>query len=74
MLKEAIADIQNAQSMNSVDRKALATSFITKLVTASNMPQSEQDVLNAILPLLVNDIEVVEADVKGCFSFLKKKL
>ena len=74
LLKEAINDVQQAQSMNSADRKALAVSFINKLVTASNLPQQEQELLNTVLPLLVNDIEVVETEVKGCFSWLKKKV
>ena len=74
ILKEAISDIQQAQGMSNADRKSLAISLIKKLIVTSALPKQEQDILNVVLPLLVDDIEEVEADVKGCFSCLKKKL
>ena len=73
ILKEVVADVQAASGLSVADRKIFAVNIINKLILASNLSQQEQDILGSILPLVVNDVEEIEADAKGCFAFLKKK-
>ena len=73
ILKEVVADVQAAQGMSVADRKTFVVNIINKLIVASNLSQQEQDILQTVLPLVVNDVEEIEAEAKGCFAFLKKK-
>ena len=73
ILKGVIADVQTMQGLSVADRKTFAVNIINKLIVASNLSQQEQDILQTVLPLVVNDVEEIEAEAKGCFAFLKKK-
>jgi hypothetical protein len=73
IIKEAIADVQALQGTSTSTKKQLAISIIDKLIIASNLTQDEKDLLDTVLPLVVMNIEDVEADVKGCFACLCKK-
>ena len=73
ILKGVIADVQTMQGLSVADRKTFAVNIINKLIVASNLSQQEQDILQTVLPLVVNDVEEIETEAKGCFAFFKKK-
>ena len=74
VLKDAINEISQMKTANGTEKKQLAISFMNKLLASSNIPEQEKLLLQMFIPLLVNDINIVEKDVKGCFSWLKKKV
>ena len=73
VLKDAINDISQMKTANGTEKKQLASSFMNKLLASSNIPEQEKLLLQMFIPLLVNDIDVIETDIKGCFSWLKKR-
>ena len=74
VLKDAINEISQMKNASGTEKKQLAISFMNKLLASSNIPEQEKLLLQMFIPLLVNDINIVEKDVKGCFSWLKKKV
>ena len=74
VLKDAINEISQMKNASGTEKKQLAISFMNKLLASSNIPEQEKLLLQMFIPLLVNDINIVEKDVKGCFSWLKRKV
>ena len=74
VLKDAINEISQMKNASGTEKKQLAISFMNKLLASSNIPEQEKQLLEMFIPLLVNDIDVIEKDVKGCFSWLKRKV
>lgn len=74
ILKEVILEIQASQQLDTAGKKALALSTITKMMSVSSLSDNEKQLINLVLPLLVNDVEVIEHEAKSCFAFLKKRL
>ena len=72
--KDAINEISQMKNASGTEKKQLAISFMNKLLASSNIPEQEKQLLEMFIPLLVNDIDVIEKDVKGCFSWLKRKV
>ena len=73
VLKDAINEISQMKNASGTEKKQLAISFMNKLLASSNIPEQEKLLLQMFIPLLVNDIDVIETDIKGCFSWLKKR-
>ena len=73
VLKDAVNEITQMKTANGTEKKQLAISFMNKLLASSNIPEQEKLLLQMFIPLLVNDIDVIETDIKGCFSWLKKR-
>ena len=74
VLKDAVNEISQMKNASRTEKKQLAISFMNKLISSSNLPEQEKQLLEMFIPLLVNDIDVIEKDVKGCFSWLKRKV
>ena len=74
VLKDAVNEISQMKNASGIEKKQLAISFMNKLLASSNIPEQEKQLLEMFIPLLVNDIDVIEKDVKTCFSWLKRKV
>ena len=71
ILNIILKDVVEAEGMTPEQRKNFASSIITNLVmTNTTLTDEEKGLINLILPLLINDGAVIEAEVKGCFTLL----